>query len=308
METCALEDDEGADNALDALLQEQLDSVLKLQATCPKPQAEVDEDAPNSHRIGLPAWRQIAVNVVTHRDFESVIILLTVINCFALALYAPLEPPTSLPNVLMERTGVIHAPLMLPCTKLPYRLSEAAQHVHYFGMPYSHVKVLYAGAPAPGNLFNWGAACADEIVNICFTIEAILRMAAMGSVSKYFSSAWNAFDFVIVALGYLSYVNLGKQATGVRALRGFRALRPLRGMKFFRPLRIVVDCFLQVCILQLSDQQETCEQAVMAMMRKLAGRSTVLQQIVCMYSVLEYCTAEKFLVLHAGYTYFLHQR
>lgn len=72
-------------------------------------------------------------------------------------------------------------------------------------------------------------------------------MAAMGSVKKYFQSAWNAFDFIIVGLGYMSYVDMGKQATGVRALRGFRALRPLRGMKFLRPLRIVVDCFLQVC-------------------------------------------------------------
>ena len=120
METCAVEEDEGADDALDSLLQDQLGSVLKPQATKVQPGVE-----PNSQRIVLPAWRQIAVNIVTHRDFESVIILLTVINCFALALYAPLEPPTSLPNVLMERTGVIHALLMLPCNTIPQSLSGA---------------------------------------------------------------------------------------------------------------------------------------------------------------------------------------
>lgn len=110
--------------------------------------------------------------------------------------------------------------------------------------------------------------CADEIVNICFTVEAILRIAAMGSVTEYFSSGWNTFDFVIVSLGYLSYVDLGQQATGVRALRGFRALRPLRGMKFFRPLRIVVDCFLQVCILS-SLQSQICTQTGQHLIRHI---------------------------------------
>lgn len=115
------------------------------------------------------------------------------------------------------------------------------------GISFSHAAYTSRNEVYGQKLCIFHVRCADEIVNICFTIEALLRMAAMGSVRQYFSSAWNAFDFVIVALGYLSYVDLGKPATGVRALRGFRALRPLRTMKFFRPLRIVVDCFLQVC-------------------------------------------------------------
>jgi hypothetical protein len=86
-------------------------------------------------------------------------------------------------------------------------------------------------------------------MNILFTFEAFLRMGSLGSVIKYFSSAWNVFDFVVVALGYVTYIDFGRSNTTFRALKGFRALRPLRTMKLIRPLRIVVDCFFQVCIL-----------------------------------------------------------
>lgn len=142
-----MEDDEGADDVLDALLHQQLGSLFKPQTTS-KPGVDedsttADEDSatrPNHQQIVLPAWRQIAVNVVTHRDFESVIILLTVVNCFALALYTPLEPPTSLPNVLMERIGLIPTPLMLLVLRnFVQVVSEIEQHVYCFGRSYSHV-------------------------------------------------------------------------------------------------------------------------------------------------------------------------
>jgi hypothetical protein len=86
---------------------------------------------------------------------------------------------------------------------------------------------------------------ADGTLNVCFTVEAMLRIFACGSLRRYLASPWNTFDFSIVCMGYLSYVDLGDQATGIRALRGFRALRPLRTMSRFRSLRIIVDCFLQ---------------------------------------------------------------
>ena len=88
----------------------------------------------------------------------------------------------------------------------------------------------------------------DRVANICFTVEAVLRIIALGSLAKYFSSVWNAFDFCVVSLGYLSYVNLGQQATGVRALRGFRGLKPLRGMTVFKPLRC--SCITSVAPMQ----------------------------------------------------------
>ena len=91
---------------------------------------------------------------------------------------------------------------------------------------------------------------ADQVSTICFTVEAILRIVALGSFARYFSSVWNAFDFCVIALGYLSYVNLGQQVSGVRALRGFRGLKPLRGMTVFKPLRCwstVHQCSCTLC-------------------------------------------------------------
>lgn len=88
---------------------------------------------------------------------------------------------------------------------------------------------------------------ADEALNIAFTVEALVRILALGSFKKYLSSAWNAFDAFIITLGYVSYVNIGGGTNGVRALRGLRALRPLRTMSRFKSLRTIVVCFLTVC-------------------------------------------------------------
>ena len=137
----------------------------------------------------------------------------------------------------------------------------------------------------PGNVWNLVMNRTDSVLNVAFTVEAVIRVLALGSLRKYFMSPWNAFDALIVSMGYLSYVDLGKQATGVRALRGLRALRPLRcllpwlhrnvdmfslvnvrfsvvllsithsicrTMRALKPLRIVVDCFFAAAPLMSS--------------------------------------------------------
>jgi hypothetical protein len=96
---------------------------------------------------------------------------------------------------------------------------------------------------------NAGGSCADDVLNICFTIEAAFRIIALGSIYKYLRSPWNVFDFIIICFGYIGYIlkdNGG--SSGVRALRAFRALRPLRAMSRFRSLRTIIDCFITVRI------------------------------------------------------------
>lgn len=80
----------------------------------------------------------------------------------------------------------------------------------------------------PGSVWNVLMNRTDAVLNVAFTVEAIIRVLALGSLQQYIASPWNAFDAFIVSMGYLSYIDLGQQATGVRALRGLRALRPLR--------------------------------------------------------------------------------
>lgn len=80
----------------------------------------------------------------------------------------------------------------------------------------------------PGSIWNVLMNRTDAVLNIAFTLEAVVRILALGSLRQYIASPWNAFDAFIVSMGYLSYIDLGQQATGVRALRGLRALRPLR--------------------------------------------------------------------------------
>lgn len=94
-------EDERVDYTLDNLLEEQLCALQN-----PEVANEGFKDGPFTNAGDLPAWQRAATAIVTHRDFESVIIMLTVINCVALALYSPLSPPSSPANVFMERTGM----------------------------------------------------------------------------------------------------------------------------------------------------------------------------------------------------------
>lgn len=95
----------------------------------------------------------------------------------------------------------------------------------------------------PGSVWNVVMNRTDAILNVAFTVEAITRVLALGSLRRYIASPWNAFDAFIVSMGYLSYIDLGKQATGVRALRGLRALRPLR---------YAASCTFNLCAIKLS--------------------------------------------------------
>jgi hypothetical protein len=52
-------------------------------------------------------WQRAAVRVTKHPDFELTVILLVLLNCVALSLYAPLEGSTYLGNVIMTKTGVL---------------------------------------------------------------------------------------------------------------------------------------------------------------------------------------------------------
>lgn len=62
----------------------------------------------------------------------------------------------------------------------------------------------------------------------------------------YWSSGYNRFDFVVLALSFLQYASLdGVDVTYVRVLRAFRALRALRSVSFVRQLRVLVAALVK---------------------------------------------------------------
>jgi quinol-cytochrome oxidoreductase complex cytochrome b subunit len=88
------------DHALDELLEAQLRA---LQAA-----GRIGIAGGQLHATSPSPWYQRGARaVVLHRDFELVIVVLTILNCIALALYSPLEPPTHINNVLMNQTGML---------------------------------------------------------------------------------------------------------------------------------------------------------------------------------------------------------
>ena len=75
---------------------------------------------------------------------------------------------------------------------------------------------------------------------VIFTLEAMLKMAALGEkenffcrlgIEAYFQSRWNVFDFVILFFGWIGSLfvfTYGRTTTTLRVFRLFRAIRAFR--------------------------------------------------------------------------------
>ncbi len=71
---------------------------------------------------------------------------------------------------------------------------------------------------------------ADEIFQVSYTIEMIIKIVSLGFLfnkGSYLRDAWNILDFVIVSSGYISMFLQGS-GVNLSALRSFRVIRPLR--------------------------------------------------------------------------------
>ncbi|NIZ15079.1 ion transporter [Phaeobacter sp. HF9A] len=76
----------------------------------------------------------------------------------------------------------------------------------------------------------------DRLVLAIFVLELALKLYAYGL--RFFSSAWNIFDLIVVALGLLP------DRQGLSALRGLRVLRAMRLLSVIPQMRAVVQALL----------------------------------------------------------------
>ncbi|KAE9629218.1 ion transporter [Parasedimentitalea maritima] len=76
----------------------------------------------------------------------------------------------------------------------------------------------------------------DRAVLAIFVAELALKLFAYGW--RFFASAWNIFDFVVVSIGFLP------DTRGLSALRGLRVLRALRLLSVVPQMRAVVQALL----------------------------------------------------------------
>ncbi|MAW08385.1 MAG: voltage-gated sodium channel [Halobacteriovoraceae bacterium] len=76
----------------------------------------------------------------------------------------------------------------------------------------------------------------DRVVLAIFVIELALKLYAYGL--RFFASAWNIFDLIVVALGLLP------DRQGLSALRGLRVLRAMRLLSVIPQMRAVVQALL----------------------------------------------------------------
>lgn len=76
----------------------------------------------------------------------------------------------------------------------------------------------------------------DRMVLTIFVIELLIKFYAYGL--RFFTSAWNIFDLVVVSLGLLP------DRAGLSALRGLRVIRALRLLSVIPQMRAVVQALL----------------------------------------------------------------
>lgn len=76
----------------------------------------------------------------------------------------------------------------------------------------------------------------DDVVLAIFVMELLLKFYGYGL--RFFSSAWNVFDFFVVGVGLLP------QGAGLSALRGLRVIRALRLLSVIPQMRAVVQALL----------------------------------------------------------------
>lgn len=79
----------------------------------------------------------------------------------------------------------------------------------------------------------------DTLLLAVFTIEIIIRLIGSSSLTAFFKSPWNVFDFIIISA---SFVFLG--SSYIMVLRILRVLRVLRAISIIPSLRKMVNALL----------------------------------------------------------------
>ena len=94
---------------------------------------------------------------------------------------------------------------------------------------------------------------ADVIFTVCFTLEMIVKIIAMGFImtkpkplyhmpGSYLRDPWNWLDFIVVIAAYIELSGVGP---GVAVLRTFRVLRPLRALNKAPSMKLLVRSLLR---------------------------------------------------------------
>jgi len=109
----------------------------------------------------------------------------------------------------------------------------------------------YAGLSESDQSLKGGIDVLNFIITICFIVEMVLKISALGFVSfthphAYIRNSWNCLDCFIVIISILGLVTeasggSGGQMKSLRSLRALRALRPLRVVSRYPGMRCVVN-------------------------------------------------------------------
>jgi len=99
-----------------------------------------------------------------------------------------------------------------------------------------------AGLPDDNNFVLFSAHM-DIFLNICFLIECVTKVVALGFMMDYGSylrESWNQLDLFIVVTSVLDMMLTGVDLPVIRILRLLRTLRPLRVISHNVAMKLIV--------------------------------------------------------------------
>eukprot|EP00939_MAST-03C_sp_MAST-3C-sp1_P000527 g527.t1 len=172
-------------------------------------------------------FREMFVSIVSNDYFDNFILFVIILNSISLAI-----------PVLSVAFGV----------DLEYDLAFSSEQTRasWWSSAYSIFVSgdrKYEGNPGESN-WSMIADSTDIVFTLVFTVEAILKIIAMGFAfdkGSYLRDGWNVIDFTVVVAGLLAFI---PGFPRISALRTIRVMRPLRSLSVMPSMKSLINTLI----------------------------------------------------------------
>ncbi|CAK8987174.1 L type [Durusdinium trenchii] len=189
--------------------------------------------------------RMACSSIADTKVFKNTVLVLILGNCFFLALTEPFA--TCCTSAQMSDPEWLKVDL----TNFTVRCDMYNELVDEFEEPLNQKCCINADM-LEGDPYNMCASnglkqaqlTAELFFNTMFSIELVIKVITWGLImgkGTYLRDPWNVLDFVVVTIGWLSYV---PGIDNMSSLRTFRVLRPLRTLSSIDGMRPIVNAML----------------------------------------------------------------
>lgn len=193
--------------------------------------------------------RRICIKIIHHKVFRTIVLGLILANCCFLALTQPFADCCTEAEILNDAVIKVDVTNFTRKCNMYNEYVDADDNVV---AGYEDTRCCIEKSQLVNDTYNKCASprmtianeYAEVIFNVLFTAEMSIKIVAMGFITSkgtYLRDGWNLLDFVVVFVGWLSYV---PGIANLSSLRTFRVLRPLRTLSSIPGMRPIVSALI----------------------------------------------------------------